>query len=176
MEFVVSVMRSIWLRRNGWIFERKFTSPESVLQQARANLNEFQQAQQNGIERIKPTAVERRMVRWEAPKEGFVKVNWDAAFKANQRKMGAGVVVRDEEGNVQVSLCLPKDCIQSTVIAEATALWRALCLCAKLNIQKVVLEGDSLEVIKAVNDREECLEWHGQIIEDIKGIICTHPN
>ncbi|KAF5459077.1 hypothetical protein F2P56_023065 [Juglans regia] len=164
MEMVVSVMRYIWLRRNWWIFERKFTSPGSVLQQARANLNEFQQAQQQGIERSKTAAVERMMVRWEAPKEGFVKVNWDAAFKANQRKMGAGVVVRDEEGNVQVSLCMPKDCIQSAVIAEATALWRALCLCAELNIQKAVLEGDSLEVIKAVNDREECLEWHGHII------------
>ncbi|KAF5445530.1 hypothetical protein F2P56_034576 [Juglans regia] len=114
MEMVVSVMRYIWLRRNGWIFERKFTSPGSVLQQARANLNEFQQAQQKGIERNKTAAVE---------------------MGSSKRR-----------------------------------------LCEELNIQKAVLEGDSLEVIKVVNDREECLEWHGQIIEDIKGILCIHPN
>lgn len=62
------------------------------------------------------------------------------------------------------------------MLAETTTLWRALCLCAKLNIQKVVFGGDALGVIKIVNNKEECWEWHQQVIEDIKMIICTHPN
>ncbi|XP_041016205.1 uncharacterized protein LOC121258730 [Juglans microcarpa x Juglans regia] len=146
------------------------------LVQAKSSLNEFQQAQQKGVERAEIAAVGRRLVKWEASGNGFVKVNWDAAFKADQRRMGAGVVIRDKEGNVQVSLCLPIDYVQSVVVVEVAALWRALCLCVELNIHKAIFEGDSLEVIKAVNNREECLEWHGQIIEDITKIFCMHPN
>lgn len=58
-----------------------------IFQQAKSSLNEFQQAQQKGEERVETTAVGRRLVKWEAPSDGFVKVNWDAAFKADHRRM-----------------------------------------------------------------------------------------
>jgi hypothetical protein len=33
-------------------------------------------------------------VRWETPKNRFVKINWDVAVDKSRRKMGIGVVVR----------------------------------------------------------------------------------
>jgi hypothetical protein len=34
-----------------------------------------------------------KVLRWEAPKDDFVKVNWDAAMDKHKRKMGIGVIV-----------------------------------------------------------------------------------
>ncbi|XP_041020404.1 uncharacterized protein LOC121262033 [Juglans microcarpa x Juglans regia] len=51
MEEIATVMRSLWLRRNEFIFEGKFKSPSQVVRTAREGLNEFRMAQQNVKER-----------------------------------------------------------------------------------------------------------------------------
>jgi hypothetical protein len=66
-------------------------------------------------------------VRWEATKNGFVKINWDAAMNKGRRKMGIGVVVRDDKGEVFVTLVAPKDYIVKTNIAEVAAALMAIC-------------------------------------------------
>lgn len=86
--------------------------------------------------------------------------------------MGVCVVIRDEEWEVQVSLCMPMDQIQSTVVVEITALSRALRLCAQLNVDNAIFERDALSVVKAVNSAKENWEWYGQLVEDIKGFQC----
>lgn len=52
--------------------------------------------------------------------------------------------------------------------AKIYALWRALQLCAELNVPVMVFEGDALQVIEAVKKKEECWSWYGQLIEDVK--------
>ena len=50
-------------------------------------------------------------LRWEAPKEHFVKVNWDASIDKNSRKMGVGIIFKDSMGDVLATLLTPKDFI-----------------------------------------------------------------
>jgi hypothetical protein len=66
-------------------------------------------------------------VQWEATKNGFIKINWDATVDKGRRKMGIGVVVRDGKGEVFVTLVAPKDYIVKTDIAEVAAALRAIC-------------------------------------------------
>lgn len=58
-------------------------------------------------------------LRCKAPKNGFVKINWDTVVDKNRRKMYIGVVVRDDMGEVMATLSAPKYHIIEPDIAEA---------------------------------------------------------
>ncbi|XP_042976335.1 uncharacterized protein LOC122307471 [Carya illinoinensis] len=144
-------MRNIWLRRIGYIFKEKFINLGVLFNQARTSVTDYQQVHCNPSKRSETNTEDRNMVRWKAPMKDFVKVNWDAAFNSKNTSTGAGVVIRDEGGEVQVSLCMSKDQNNSLAVAEITALWRALKLCVELNVEKAVFERDALGIVKAVN-------------------------
>jgi hypothetical protein len=46
---------------------------------------------------------------WKAPKNDFVKVNWNAIMDKNSMKMGVGVIARDGMREVLVTLSLPRN-------------------------------------------------------------------
>ncbi|XP_042942660.1 uncharacterized protein LOC122276827 [Carya illinoinensis] len=130
----------------------------------------FKQAQQQGSNN-KGVNTRRSLCRWEAPAEDQVKVNWDAAVKLTEGGMGIGVVMRDEKRDVLVSLCSQKKYVRDPLVVEMQALWRAMKLCAELNMTRVIFEGDALNVIRAVNNPDSSWEWHGQLVEDIKEVL-----
>ncbi|XP_041026980.1 uncharacterized protein LOC121267186 [Juglans microcarpa x Juglans regia] len=49
-----------------------------------------------------------RAIRWKPPVGETVKVNWDAAWMADEYRCGIGVVIRDKWGEVLASLCCPR--------------------------------------------------------------------
>ncbi|KAF5450327.1 hypothetical protein F2P56_030688 [Juglans regia] len=116
---------------------------------------------------------DRGRVRWIAPREGEVKIDWDAAFDQKEKRMGAGVIIRDVEGEVLAALSMPRSNIPSPGMAEVNALWRALQLSAELGIEHATFEGDALEIIRGVNNKDENWEWNGQKVEDIKTILAN---
>ncbi|XP_042974899.1 uncharacterized protein LOC122306539 [Carya illinoinensis] len=142
------------------------------------SLVEFQLAQvaKGKGQSSRSSAVGRNVCRWQKPAPNSVKANWDAALKEKEGKMGMGVIIRDEEGEVLASLCGSRKWVSKPDTAEMQALWRALKLCAELNFVNVVFEGDAFGIVKAVNGREENWEWNGQIIEDIREILKNRPN
>lgn len=64
----------------------------------------------------------RREICWKPPVEDYVKVNWDAALNEKENRGGIGVVIRDNHGEVLVSLCGPKKNISNPLVAEMHAL------------------------------------------------------
>ncbi|KAF5482242.1 hypothetical protein F2P56_002829 [Juglans regia] len=123
-------------------------------------MEEYQSAQ--GISRetsssriVNNSRGDKELAKWKAPREGVVKVNWDAAYDKKNKMMGACVIIKDAVGDVLVSLCLKKIHVNSSVVAEIEALRRALKLCSELNIGEAMFQGDALEVVKAVNCADE---------------------
>jgi ribonuclease HI len=57
------------------------------------------------------------------------------------------------------------------VIAEATAALHAVELCRDVGVQDLILEGDSLTVVKAIASRGQINHYFGQIIEDIQMVL-----
>ena len=54
---------------------------------------------QDGEKRRNTTMMKQREnARWEAPEEGWIKVNVDGATKINLGKSGVGCIVRDQNG------------------------------------------------------------------------------
>ncbi|XP_041001645.1 uncharacterized protein LOC121247346 [Juglans microcarpa x Juglans regia] len=158
LEIMVVVLRRVWLRRNGVVFENSFVDPSVFFNQVVECLLDFQQAQcrqgsgqSYGVQISKAT-------RWKSPVGETIKVNWDAAWRVNDYRCGIGVVIRDSCGEVLASLCCPKQNVVDPVVAEIYALWRAMKFCEELKFSMVQLEGDALSVVQAVNKEEASWE------------------
>lgn len=109
--------------------------------------------------------------RWEKPKPSWVKVNWDAFVCSTLKKVGTGVVIRDEEGEVLASLCFVTDCLQDPLVGGAIALRRAVLLCDELGLSLVVLEGDSQIIVKAANSKDDLATAYGNVVDEVRGLL-----
>ncbi|KAF5469997.1 hypothetical protein F2P56_010551 [Juglans regia] len=164
------VMRNIWLRRNEFIFEGVFKSPSQVIKATRDELRVFQLVQHNAKQTPIPR-VERGAVLWSRPRESFVKANWDAAMSKKDRKVGLGVVIRDEEGEILVAAREQINYLTDSATAECLALWKAMEVCRELNFNRVLFEGDAQVIVNAVNKGDEDYSSYGSVIEDAKKLL-----
>jgi hypothetical protein len=79
---------------------------------------------------------------WQAPQHDWMKVNVDGAFDAASGEGGAGVVIRDSRGRVQLTAWkFISQCV-SAEEAEALACKEGLELAAKWCRQGIILETD----------------------------------
>ncbi|XP_040998224.1 uncharacterized protein LOC121244278 [Juglans microcarpa x Juglans regia] len=174
MEWVATIMHRIWLRRNKVVFENQFYNPSKLLQMAGEGLEDYKLAQisQEGSATTVDTADYNVMQKkWKKPGVFKVKANWDAALDMEAKRMGMGIVIRDEEGEVLVSVCDVRNHVDHPAIAESWALWKALEICNKLALSRVTFEGDAVVVINGINREVEDQSCMGHITEDIKQVF-----
>lgn len=81
------------------------------------------------------------------PGRGCLKVNWDATIDHQWVKVGMGIVALDHEGRVVAALCSSKPFHLSPTFVEAFVAWRIAEFCTTLDPGKILMEGDSLEVV-----------------------------
>jgi ribonuclease HI len=106
--------------------------------------------------------------KWKVPVGGWLKLNWDATVNKQSKRMGIGIIVRDEKGEFVAAMAKVLPSINDPTVAEALAAWHAVNLCVAKGFHKIVLEGDSLVVVSAFNKPLPIWSSHGQLIEDIK--------
>jgi hypothetical protein len=90
---------------------------------------------------------------WKAPESGWLKVNWDASVEKNQGRMGFGVVVRNEKGDVIAAQCQSTLGLFDPAVAEARAALLGVPLCRECGFMRVHFEGDAQTVVNAVNSQ-----------------------
>ena len=144
------------------------TALHQIPQRAREWLIEFTASQATQITLTDRPGRTRRF--WTAPPSNLVKINFDGAVFtfSEENKSGIGVVIRDSSGSVLVSCSkkIPHALMGSK--AEALAAVTALSFATELGVDKAVLEGDSMEVIKALTQTERTLSSIGPWIDDSK--------
>ncbi|KAH1097645.1 hypothetical protein J1N35_014566, partial [Gossypium stocksii] len=95
---------------------------------------------------------------WYKPKPsdiGVIKLNFDAAFQNDSKIATTAVLVRDSEGEiVGAETYLFKDVVDAFV-AEARACKTVLLFAIKMGFRRLLVEGDSLPVIKSIKKKEE---------------------
>lgn len=82
--------------------------------------------------------------------------------------MSVGVVIRDDLGRVVAAQSKVIPLITDPTSAEAVAAWHAVLLGREVGGVRLLLEGDSAEVVSALNGEDPCHRMYGQLIEDIK--------
>lgn len=101
--------------------------------------------------------------------------------------MGAGAIIRNENGRVVASLCATVPSITEANVAEAMALWKMVSLCKDLGIQRLHIEGDALEIVRALCLPDPCWSRFGTLIEATRFLlqnfqswqvfhVCREPN
>lgn len=67
------------------------------------------------------------------------------------KKMGIGVVIRDDKGDILACLCSSTFFYSKPIITEFGALWRAMRLGMELGFKAIQLEGDAEVLINSIN-------------------------
>lgn len=68
--------------------------------------------------------------------------------------MGEGIIIRDEKGDMLVTLSCKMTRVCHPIVAEKKTLGRTLQLCAELNLHEVLLEGDALKIIQDLKSKD----------------------
>lgn len=109
---------------------------------------------------------------WSPPPEGMYKVNFNGALIMSNMRAGAGVTMRNALGEFMAGSSLPIDCVLSSDHAEACAALHGLDVALSIGLSSVVLEGDSLRIVQALNSGKEDFSVIGNIIADIRRKAC----
>ena len=105
---------------------------------------------------------------WTPLGASYYKINFDGTIFESSGRAGLGVVVKDMEGMVIAALSQNIQLPNSVDSIEALAARRAIILAQEISLTQVVMEGDSLKVIAAINSLKQSRTQWGYVIEDIK--------
>ncbi|KAK8717691.1 hypothetical protein V6N13_044949 [Hibiscus sabdariffa] len=86
---------------------------------------------------------------WQAPSELVVKFNFDYAFRSGS--ITTGVVGRNNLGLIIASCSIQHENVADAFVAEALACRQVVWFARELGFSRVIIEGDSLTVIKKLN-------------------------
>ncbi|MBA0771026.1 hypothetical protein Gotri_019559 [Gossypium trilobum] len=106
--------------------------------------------------------------RWKCPQGGFIKINFDGAYNKSQNRSASGVVVRDSEGKILLSCSKIHNDISSAFVAEAIACRKAVQIGTGKGWQFLILEGDSLAIIKKCSTKGQDRSMVRAYIYDIQ--------
>ena len=105
--------------------------------------------------------------RWRPPPNGTYKINTDAAVFNNWGCCGFGVVIRNDKGELMGALCKKVEFPLGPIEAEAKAMEAGIYLAWDLGLKEIVVEGDSQQVIQALNG---CITPALSILKVVEGL------
>ena len=169
MTIFAAIAHGIWTRRNHVVHGGKFAHPNFIVIEAEDVVAQFW--------RVKVT-MECRMIqpspmrtKWSNPPLGRLKANWDVALNSVVKRIGTGVIIQDDKGVVFAALSRSVEACPAPVIVEAMGALHAIEFCQDSGLLNIMLEGDSLQVVQAVNAKGEQWLRFGQIIDDIQVVL-----
>jgi ribonuclease HI len=166
LELFVATARGIWFRRNLWVFENRFNHPDEVVQNARRAVEEVQ----NSLE-VREKSEHITQEKWQAPPEGWTKLNCDASCDKKNGRIGMGFLLRDKHGKVQAARSMTKKCHVDPTSAEAMAMLQGIIWCAELGIQNVIVEGDAQTIISALREGNQSNASFGHLVDDMRLVL-----
>ncbi|XP_057539176.1 uncharacterized protein LOC130817471 [Amaranthus tricolor] len=108
---------------------------------------------------------------WCPPHEGWVKINFDAHVGVGLYR-GLGVVIRDDNGKLLIAGVRRVNSNWSVEMCEAATAMFGVELAVRFRYRYVQLEGDSLTVVRAIENRVEGFSPIHLIYDDIF-YLCT---
>ncbi|XP_059455141.1 uncharacterized protein LOC132185379 [Corylus avellana] len=137
-----------------------------VLRRAREQIENYEEAWSQGVLETapEPSPAQNPALLWKAPPEGYIKLNWDAAVDKETKRVGLGVVARNHRGEVLAMYCDTK----ASTTAEALAASRAVLVAGNLAWNKIILEGDALEIVQRLSRSGSWMGSFGMVMEDMK--------
>nr|GMD43941.1 ATP-dependent DNA helicase SRS2-like protein At4g25120 [Ipomoea batatas] len=139
---------NIWTLRNNIIWKNQ--PIESAGYIVKSAQNYYAAWCEATIDRQQAERRSNTIVSWTKPPQGFLKLNVDAAINKQDARMGFGCVLRDELGHFIAARGSPWRGYYSAKEAEAVAIRESLTWIKTLNVDKIIIETDSLQVTQAL--------------------------
>ncbi|MBA0667408.1 hypothetical protein Goklo_000498 [Gossypium klotzschianum] len=122
----------------------------------------------DALEAMRTTTCPPMYVIWRLPESGFIKLNFDSSFQAQEKKSISGVIARNEMGLIIGACTYPHFNIADAFVAEVRACEQAVRFAKELGFRRVQIEGDSLMIIKRLHSCTVDRSVLGPIVVDIK--------
>jgi ribonuclease HI len=94
--------------------------------------------------------VERNRFSWQPPPNNKIKINWDAALNAKERRIGLGIIARDSRGNFLAARSKTLEYSADPSTAKALAALHAVLFSKERGYGNVIFEGDALQIVNAI--------------------------
>ncbi|KAF5442612.1 hypothetical protein F2P56_035252 [Juglans regia] len=82
-------------------------------------------------------------------------MNWDASVDKYRGRVGIGVIIRDHKGLMIAALRMSRPLYPDPTLAEACWAYEATKFGLQLGLSKVVLEGDSQQIVSALLTKDK---------------------
>ncbi len=136
-------------------------------------INEYRDSlkRKGHVESVLKTRAETSIVRWVPPPSSFYKINCDVALDNKKGRMGIGLLIRDSKGKVHAAASQVVDFIFDPVVGESIAALKAVEFCKNRGLDRIMVEGDSIQVVQSIN--KPGLNWgkYGHIVADIHEVL-----
>jgi len=108
---------------------------------------------------------------WRPPPPPFFKLNFDAAIIKERSTSGFGAMIRNEQGEVMAALSAIGPSVSCSEEAETMACRKAVEFTVDAGFSELMIEGDSVNVMKAISSSIQDLSVAGNVVADIQWII-----
>ena len=92
-----------------------------------------------------------RIITSAPPPQNLFKINVDGTVAIANKKAGVGVIVRDELGRMEATMCRNLNAPLCAIEAKSKAVEVGLLFTQDIGIQDIVVESDSLITVQALN-------------------------
>ena len=92
-----------------------------------------------------------RATTWYTPPRSLFKINVDGMVAKAKRKAGVGVIVRDELGRVEATMCRNLNAPLGAIKTESKAIEAGLLFTQDIGIRDIVVESDALIMVQVLN-------------------------
>uniref|UniRef100_A0A803QMZ3 Reverse transcriptase domain-containing protein n=1 Tax=Cannabis sativa TaxID=3483 RepID=A0A803QMZ3_CANSA len=179
-ELIVCTMWAIWHERNKVIHGGVSKPSRDITVFANQHLDKFHRSSRKNQQQYtvcntstSPVDVQATIqqhsttVSWTPPTLSGLKLNVDAALNQEQKILGVGAIIRNENGNVIAALSKPvQGCFRSDEL-EAKALFHSLNWARQLQLRITHVETDALRVSSAINSPFKNLSSFDDLIMDV---------
>ncbi|KAL0004268.1 hypothetical protein SO802_011829 [Lithocarpus litseifolius] len=108
---------------------------------------------------------------WEPPLESAFKLNFDAAVFSKVNRSGVEAIICNYKGEIMVAMSARGPVVHSSEEGELLACRKAIKFGIDAGFSRLVIEGDNVNVIKAISSQAANLSLLGNVVEDIKHLI-----
>lgn len=165
MEKFFLIAWGLWHRRNQKVHEEKVLQLEQVVEHALSLQKDYNEVQG------KSKKLDQMQCRWNPPPPGVMKLNVDGAIFHDQHKTGVGIILQDEQGEVLMFASKKEHEVKDPTKIELLAIFWGLQLCSPLGLHELIIESDSLLMVKELQNAKDTLSLLGNLIEEIKGLM-----
>ena len=108
---------------------------------------------------------------WQPPPLSIYKLNFDAAIFSDLNYFGFGAIICNEGGKVMASMFVKGPYVNNNEEAEALACRKAIEFSIDASFTKLVIEGDNVNVTKAISSPIANHSLLGHVFEDIQCLV-----